>query len=67
MKTEEVREKPTAELTSLVVELRRKLWQARFDNHANQLDDTSQIKKLRRDVARVRTVLTERRAEASEE
>ena len=60
MKPEEVREKTTSELTSLDAELRRKLWQARFDNHANQLDDTSQIKKLRRDVARVRTVLTQR-------
>jgi large subunit ribosomal protein L29 len=45
--------------------LRRQLWKARFDNHTNQLDDTSTIKKLRQDLARVKTILTERRADAA--
>ncbi|MBW1762927.1 MAG: 50S ribosomal protein L29, partial [Deltaproteobacteria bacterium] len=43
----------------------RQLWKARFDNHTNQLDDTSSIPKLRRDLARVKTILTERRTEAA--
>ncbi len=60
MKAAEVREQSTEELTALEQELRRKLWQARFDNYSNQLDDTSQIKKLRRDLARVKTILTQR-------
>ena len=38
----------------------RKLWRTRFENETNRLDDTSQIQKLRRDIARVKTVLTER-------
>ncbi len=64
MKSTEVREKSNDELTSLENDLRRQLWKARFDNQANQLDDSSQIKKLRRDIARVRTVLTERAKKA---
>jgi ribosomal protein L29 len=47
-------------------DLARELWQARFDNHTNQLDDTSSIKKLRRRIAKVKTILTER-ASASEQ
>lgn len=67
MKTSEVREKTTDELVSLETDLERQLWKARFDNHTNQLDDTATIGKIRRDVARVKTILTERRAaEATE-
>ena len=61
MKAKELRERTDEELRDLERELRRKLWKARFDNHTNLLDDTSEIRKLRRDVARVLTVLTERR------
>lgn len=62
MKTAEIREKATDELENLEQDLTRKLWQARFENHSNQLDDTATIPKLRRDVARVKTILTERRS-----
>ena len=62
MKAEDIRENNTTEeLLTLERDLRRKLWKARFDNHTNQLDDTSDIKKIRRDIARVMTILTERR------
>lgn len=64
MKSTEVRAKSNEELSTLEGELRRQLWKVRFDNQANQLDDSSQIKKLRRDIARVRTVLTERAKKA---
>lgn len=60
MKASEIREKTQEELQELEAELRRKIWKARFDNLSNQLDDTSSIKKLRRDLARVKTILTER-------
>lgn len=67
MKTSEVREKTTDELVTFEADLERQLWKARFDNHTNQLDDTATIGKIRRDVARVKTILTERRAaEATE-
>jgi large subunit ribosomal protein L29 len=60
MKTEDIRERSTEELDLLEGDLRRQLWKARFDNHTNQLDDTSSIQKLRRDLARVKTILTQR-------
>lgn len=62
MKAEDIRENNTTEeLVTLERDLRRKLWKARFDNHTNQLDDTSEIQKIRKDIARVMTILTERR------
>lgn len=60
MKPSEIREKTQEELAGLESELRRSLWKARFDNHTNQLDDTASIRKLRRDLARVKTILTQR-------
>lgn len=62
MKAAEVREKSAEELVALEADLRKQIWKARFDNQANQLDDTSSIKKLRRDLARVLTTLTQLRA-----
>ena len=60
MKANDIRERTTEELRELVKELSKKLWKARFDNHTNQLDDTSEIPKIRRDIARVKTILVER-------
>ncbi len=62
MKPADIRESTTEELAIMEGDLRRQLWKARFDNHSSQLDDTSSIQKLRRDLARVKTILTERRA-----
>ena len=59
MKAKEIREKNESELKELCAELRRKLWQARFDNFASQLDDTDSIRRLRRDIARATTILAE--------
>jgi len=65
MKPEDIRASTVEELAVLEGDLRRQLWKARFDNHTNQLDDTSSVQKLRRDLARVKTILTERRTEAA--
>ena len=62
MKAADIRESTTEELSTMEGDLRRQLWKARFDNHSSQLDDTSSIQKLRRDLARVKTILTQRRA-----
>ena len=40
----------------------RELWKTRMDNHTNQLDDTAKIRRLRRDIARVKTLLVERKS-----
>ena len=64
MKPAEVRERSDEDLAHLRAELRRELWKSRFDNHTNQLDDTGKIRRLRRDIARVNTILTERQRKA---
>lgn len=64
MNSQEIRELNDEELQNLEHDLGRKLWRARFDNHTNQLDDTSDIKKVRRDIARVKTILTQRKSVA---
>ncbi len=63
MKPADIRESTTEELSIMEGDVRRQLWKAQFDNHTSQLDDTSSIQKLRRDLARVKTILTQRRAE----
>lgn len=65
MKASEYRERSTDELHNLEKEMTRELWKARIDNHTNQLDDTSKIKRLRRNIACVKTLLTERERQVS--
>jgi large subunit ribosomal protein L29 len=60
VKIAEVRERGTDELQNMENDLARELWQARLDNHTNQLDDTAKLRRLRRDIAKVKTVLRER-------
>ena len=60
MKIAEVRERGTDELRNMENDLARELWKARLDNHTNQLDDTAKLRRLRRDIAKVKTVLRER-------
>lgn len=62
MKASELREKGIDDLVEMEKTMARELWQARFSNHSNQLDDTDKIRRLRRDVAKVKTVLTQKRA-----
>lgn len=64
-KSKELRERTSEDLAQLVKELERDLWKSRFDNHTNQLDDTAKVGRLRRDVARVKTILSERARSAA--
>jgi large subunit ribosomal protein L29 len=60
MKAKDMREKSSADLLELEKSLTRDAFQARFKNFTNRLDDTSSLKKARREVARVKTILVER-------
>jgi len=60
MKAKDMREKSAENLAELEKSLTREAFQARFKNFTARLDDTSSLKKARRDVARVRTILAER-------
>ncbi len=67
MKAKDLRDRTTEDLRELDKRLTADLFQYRFKNFTNRLDDTSLVKKTRRDVARVRTVLAEREWAATNE
>lgn len=68
MKAANLRERNEKELAELEKQLAGDIFRARFKNFTNQLDDTSSLKKARRDLARVKTVMTEKaRAAKAEE
>lgn len=60
MKAAEIREKNSEELQGLQKDLRVQLFKARIQNHTNQLDSTAKMGKLRKDIARINTVLRQR-------
>jgi large subunit ribosomal protein L29 len=60
VKAAEIREKNSDELQSLQKDLRVQLFKARIQNHTNQLDSTAKLGKLRKDIARINTVLRQR-------
>jgi large subunit ribosomal protein L29 len=59
MKAKDMREKPVEDLRELEKSLTRDAFQTKLKNFTNRLDDTSQIRKVRRDLARVKTLLGE--------
>jgi len=64
MKAKDLRERTTEHLQELEKTLGREVFDAKFKNYTNRLNDTSSIRKARRDLARVKAVLTERAAKA---
>jgi len=60
MKAKDMREKTTEDLREMEKQVARDVFQTRFKNFTNRLDDTSLIGKSRRDLARIRTILLER-------
>jgi len=61
MKAGELRGLPASELTAKGRELRDQLWNARMKKATGQLENTALLRTLRRDIARVETVLREKR------
>ncbi|MEM1030192.1 MAG: 50S ribosomal protein L29 [Myxococcota bacterium] len=60
MNTQELRECTPERLADLEKNLRRQIFDARMKNHTNQLDDTASLRRLRRDLARIKTIMTEK-------
>lgn len=56
---EELRNKSAAELQNELVTAKKELFNLRFQNATNQLDNTSRITAVRKDIARIQTVMTE--------
>ncbi len=60
MKAADLREKSVDDLNELQKTLARDVFQNRLKNFTNRLDDTSMMRKTKRDLARVITLLRER-------
>ena len=60
---EELKGKTTAELNEELVAAKKELFNLRFQNATNQLDNTSRIKDVRKNIARIQTVIAEKTAQ----
>ena len=54
---EELNAKSSTELNEELVAAKKELFNLRFQNATNQLDNTSRIKEVRKNIARIQTVL----------
>ena len=57
---EELKSKTVAELNNDLVEAKKELFNLRFQNATNQLSNTSRITLVRKNIARIQTVLTQK-------
>ena len=64
MKKTDIRSLTTAELTSKLSELKSELFNLRFSLATGNLPNNSQIKNVKREIARVKTILRERELKA---
>ena len=55
---EELRSQSVADLNAQLVEAKKELFNLRFQNATNQLDNTARIKEVRKNIARIQTVIT---------
>ena len=55
----ELQSKSVEELTEELVSAKKELFNLRFQNATNQLDNTGRIKEVRKNIARIQTVITE--------
>ena len=56
---EDLKAKSAAELYEELVAAKKELFNLRFQNATNQLENTSRIKEVRKNIARIQTVITE--------
>ena len=57
---EELKNKSEAELAQELVAAKKELFNLRFQNATNQLDNTARITEVRRNIARIQTVITQK-------
>ena len=60
MKAKEIRELSVEQLNEKVLELKKDLFNLRLQHATNQLDNPTKIADVKRDIARIKTVLRER-------
>jgi len=64
MKPSDIRARTTDELTDEVGTLGREIFNLRFQRASGQLENTARVRQARRDIARIKTILGERRRAA---
>ncbi|MEE3323084.1 MAG: 50S ribosomal protein L29 [Pseudomonadota bacterium] len=64
MKAQELKGKSADELKKMLLDMRKEQFNMRFQKAGGQLDNTAQMRTLRRNIARVKTFLTAIAAEA---
>ncbi len=65
MKAEEVRQKTDDELSDQLGDLQKEAFNLRFQQASGQLENTTRVREVRRDIARIKTVLHERSSSAA--
>ena len=65
MKSEDLRTKSADELKESLVGLRREQFNLRFQRASGQLENTARVRQVRRDIARVKTILRDKQQAAS--
>ncbi len=63
MKTSEIRKMTTEEINTKIKEAKEELWNLRFSSSTGQIEKPHKIKDLRHFIARMKTVLNERKDE----
>ena len=66
MKAQDIRTKSVDELNDQLVDLKKEALNLRFQRASGQLEATGRVRQVRRDIARVITVLDQKAREASE-
>ncbi len=62
---EDLKAKTAAELNEELVAAKKELFNLRFQNATNQLDNTSRIKEVRKNIARIQTVIAQKASAAN--
>ena len=65
MKAKDIRERSDDELRKALGDLEEQLFKLRFQKSTGQIENPIKIREVRRDIARVLTVINERQAEGS--
>ena len=66
MKPAEIRELSVAELNQKLTDLKAELFNLRFQHAINQLDNPLRLQVVRKDIARVKTVIREKELKAAQ-
>ncbi|SDG47924.1 LSU ribosomal protein L29P [Limimonas halophila] len=67
MKAADVRAKSVDELRRDLMALKKEQFNLRFQKASGQLENTGRVKQVRRDIARIKTILTEKNRQATQQ